>query len=662
MNQMDSRNLIMAVVFSVVIMVGFQWYMDATAPPPDPATKAATEAKKGTSKAGSPALPEADLPVPVPEAAQAEAAKAQPEAEADTGPRVRIESPRLRGSLALKGARLDDLILVDYRETVEPDSAQIRLLHRQGTKNPYYAEFGWVSADIKTPGLDTVWSASTDTLRAGKENRVTLQWDNGEGVVFHLVYEIDENYMFTVTQRVENKGTQSATVFPFGRLSRTGTPDTLGFYILHEGLLGVFDGVLKEVDYDDLQETKTIKQTTTGGWIGITDKYWLTALIPDQGSQATTRFTDQVVQGTDTYRVDFRGAGQTVLPGATSGVESRLFAGAKEAPLIFDYRDKLGITNFDLTIDWGWFPWLTKPIFQALIYFTDEFLHNMGLSILLLTVLIKLAFFPLANKSYKAMTKMKALQPEMVKIRERFSEDKTRMNQEVMGLYKREKVNPAAGCLPILPQIPVFFALYKVLFVTIEMRHAPFFGWIEDLSAPDPLGLLTVFGLIQWDVPELLQILNIGIWPLLMGGSMFLQQKLNPPPADPTQAKIFMFLPIMFTFMLARFPSGLVIYWAWNNTLSILQQYTIMKRAGVPIGGGQIKKPAPAAAAAAPNPGAQPNPGGQKSAGQKSARQKNASQKNASQKSGGQRSGGRKSGGGKSGGRKRGGRKGGARS
>ena len=348
----------------------------------------------------------------------------------------------------------------------------------------------------------------------------------------------------------------------------------------------MFDGVLKEVDYDEIQESKLVQNKSKGGWIGITDKYWLTALIPDQKTAADTRFSDQLQKNLDNYQVDFRGVAQAIAPGGASETGSRFFAGAKEAQLIIDYRDKLNITRFDLAIDWGWFEFLTKPIFFALVYFTG-FLGNMGLSILLLTVLIKLAFFPLANKSYRAMSKMKLLQPEMVKLRERFKDDKARLNQEMMAMYKREKANPASGCLPILPQIPVFFALYKVVFVTIELRHAPFYGWIKDLSAADPLTPFNLFGLINWSPPE---ILAIGIWPIIMGVTMYIQQKLNPPPPDPTQAKIFMFLPIMFTFMLARFPAGLVIYWAWNNALSVLQQYVIMRKAGVQIGGGAVKK------------------------------------------------------------------------
>lgn len=509
-------------------------------------------------------------------------------------PRIKIESKRLQGSISLIGGRFDDLVLLDYNETIKPDSEKIHLLEPFNGRNPYFAQFWWLSSDTEVPNGSTLWTANRTTLTP--ENPVTLTWENKDKVKFSQTIALDANYMFTVTQRVENKGTKSATVFPFGQILRTGTPDVLDFYILHEGLVGVFDGVLAEYDYDDVQEadSKIIKNETTGGWTGITDKYWLTALIPDQKTKTQTRYTNSVEQGIDRYRVDFLAPSATVAPNTTSESTNRLFAGAKEAALVDSYRDNLGIERFDLAIDWGYFAWLTKPIFKALIFF-NGWIGNMGLSILFLTVLIKLAFFPLANKSYRAMSKMKELQPEMMKIRDRYKEDRAKMNQEVMGLYKREKANPASGCLPILPQIPVFFALYKVLFVTIEMRHTPFFGWIQDLSAADSLTFVNLFGLLPFTPPEFAV---IGVWPVLMGLTMYFQQKLNPAPTDPTQAKIFMFLPFIFTIMLARFPSGLVIYWTWNNSLSILQQYVIMKRAGVAIGGGKVKKTAPAVAAA----------------------------------------------------------------
>ncbi|MDP6258232.1 MAG: membrane protein insertase YidC [Rhodospirillales bacterium] len=598
---MDQKNLFLAIALSALIMIGFQWWSASQRPPEETLTaeqQKAAQTKPGTpSTPGTPATSTATpgsapsapaapgMAVPIPGGADSTAQQAEVLRKAlAASPRLKIISPRLRGSISLVGARFDDLILNDYRETIEEGSKNISLLLPFGSANPYYADFGWVSADTKTPDAATVWTVNNQTL--APRSPVSLSWQNTDGVKFIQDISLDDNYMFTVKQRVVNSGSKLVTVFPFGRISRTGTPEITDFYILHEGLLGVFDGVLKEIDYDEIQESKLIQNKSKGGWIGITDKYWLTALIPDQKTAADNRFSDQLQKNLDNYQVDFRGAAQTIAPGATGETGSRFFAGAKEAQLIIDYRDQLNITRFDLAIDWGWFEFLTKPIFFALAYF-NGFLGNMGLSILLLTVLIKLAFFPLANKSYRAMSKMKLLQPEMLKLRERFKDDKARLNQEMMAMYKREKANPASGCLPILPQIPVFFALYKVVFVTIELRHAPFYGWIKDLSAADPLTPINLFGLINWTPPE---ILAIGVWPIIMGVTMFIQQKLNPPPPDPTQAKIFMFLPIMFTFMLARFPAGLVIYWAWNNALSVLQQYVIMRKAGVPIGGGPSKK------------------------------------------------------------------------
>ena len=588
---MDQKNLLLAIILSAIIMVGFQWYNASQRPPkveetiaqksntnlpslpksPDPANK---QNVIGTPSSSN--VPGMSVPIPGINSVTAEA-EALKKALTAT-PRLKIESKRVTGSISLVGARIDDLTLKNYRETIEPESNNISLLLPFGSTKPYYADFGWVSGDTQVPDSNTVWKSDNQTLTT--RTPVKLTWQNPNGVKFIQEISLDANFMFTINQRVENNGTKSATVYPFGRLSRTGTPEITDFYILHEGMLGIFDDVLKEIDYDEIQEDKLIQKKSKGGWIGITDKYWLTALIPDQNSNIDTRFSDQIQKGMDNYQVDFRSDAQIISPGTAAQANSKLFAGAKEAQLILDYRDQLNISRFDLAIDWGWFEFLTKPIFFALVYFTN-YLGNMGLSILLLTILIKLAFFPLANKSYRAMGKMKLLQPQMVKIRERFKDDKAKMNQEVMQLYKREKANPAAGCLPILPQIPVFFALYKVVFVTIELRHAPFYGWIKDLSAADPMTPFNLFGLINWTPPE---IIAIGIWPIIMGVTMYIQQKLNPPPPDPMQAKIFMFLPIMFTFMLARFPAGLVIYWAWNNALSVLQQYIIMRKAGAPIG------------------------------------------------------------------------------
>ena len=584
---MEQKNLLLAIIFSVAIMLGWQAYFgEKPSPTPKKEASNTTNPTKGVSSDAPPAPGTMTKSSELPSLGQADPnSKTNDQTNIlNASPRIKINSPKLTGSISLKGAQFDDLTLTGYKETIEADSKNVKLLAPVNGNSGYLATLGWWStSQTKIPNKNTIWKANKNTL--SPENPVTLSWINSDGVVFQKIISLDDNYMFTVRKRVLNKSSESISLKPYDRIVRYSTPDTLGFYILHEGLLGVFNGVLKEVDYDDLQETGTnliMPEKSKGGWIGITDKYWLTAIIPNQKVEVQPRFAG-FGKNLDNYQADFTGTTVNVPAGNSQETVTKFFAGAKEVNLVVDYRDKLKISRFDLAIDWGWFEWLTKPLFFALDYF-NNILGNMGLSILLLTVIIKLIFFPLANTSYKAMAKMKALQPEMLKIRERFGEDRAKMNQEMMALYKREKANPASGCLPILPQIPVFFALYKVVYVTIELRHAPFFGWIKDLSAADPLTFVNLFGLINWTPPEYLV---IGVWPIIMGATMYFQQKLNPPPPDPTQAKIFMFLPFIFTIMLARFPSGLVIYWAWNNALSILQQYLIMRKAGVPIGGGK---------------------------------------------------------------------------
>ncbi len=594
---MDQRNLLLAVVLSVSILL--IWQVVFEQPKVEKELAARTEAQQQSattapSSPGAPPVPSTGAQVPRPSAPVAgkPAAPKVPVRQSVVGAsdRVALNATRLQGSIRLKGGLIDDLILSDYGETTVPDSARITLLSPVGAPAPYYAQFGWVAgaAGLAVPDDNTPWVADRRTLSPQKP--VTLRWDNGQGLRFTRLIALDENYVFTITQRVENNGAQAVTLFPFGMISRSGTPETLGFFILHEGPLGVFDDVLEEIDYEDIGDNGvegpakifSLKQTTRGGWIGFTDKYWLTALIPDQKAQLDVRFLDDRTRQTERYQVDYLGAARTIGPGTAIEVSNRLFAGAKEVRLLDDYAEKLGIARFDRAVDWGWFYFLTKPIFYLLEYFNGV-IGNFGLAILLLTVLIKLAFFPLANKSYRAMSRLKKLQPKMVEIKERYEGDKAKQNEAMMRLYKEENANPMSGCAPMIIQIPVFFSLYKVLFVSIEMRHAPFYGWIHDLSAPDPTSLFNLFGLIPWTPPEFL---FIGVWPVIMGATMFLQQKLNPAPADPMQAKIFMFLPFVFTIMLARFPAGLVIYWTWNNLLSITQQWFIMRRMGVAIGGG----------------------------------------------------------------------------
>jgi YidC/Oxa1 family membrane protein insertase len=563
----NQRNLIIAVAISVAIMFGFQYFFGKTTAERQ---QEAQQAQQVTPPSPDQAPRSSNAAAPQP-ASPGATTVGQP---ADAGPRLKIATPRLAGSIALRGVRFDDLSLEDYHETVDPSSPTIKLLDRPSSEHPYFAEYGWLAQDpsMPVPTADTVWQADSDTLTPAKP--VHLTWDNGHGVVFKRTVAVDDNYVFTVTDSVENQTGQPVTLFPYGLISRTGTPHLEGVAVLHEGPVGVLDGSLKEVSYKDAQkQDKPVTYHSKGGWLGITDKYWLTSLMWDQQADVTARITHQ--KEGDKYQTDFLGAATVVPANGSTENTNHLFVGAKEVRLIDAYAEKLGIQHFDLAIDFGWFYFLTKPFFYALDTLSHWF-GNFGLAILALTVCVKILFFPLANKSYRAMSALRDLQPEMQRIRERYKDDRTRMNQAMMELYRKEKVNPAAGCLPIVIQIPVFFSLYKVLYVTIEMRHAPFYGWIRDLSAHDPTNIFNLFGLIPWAPPSFLPVL--GAWPLIMGLTMFFQMKLNPQPADPVQAKVFMFMPIIFTFILAPFPAGLVIYWAWNNTLSIAQQWIIMRR------------------------------------------------------------------------------------
>ncbi len=571
---MEQRNLLLAIVVSVGILIGFQFLIEhfhLTRPPapPTPATGTVASTPDGATSTPGVAGPQA-----VPGAPAAPAVLTREAAVAEQQ-RVRINTPRLHGSIALRGGRIDDLTLATYHETTDPTSPEVVLLEPSGTGHAYFAEFGWAAATsgINVPGAETPWTASGGPLTP--TSPVTLTWDNGQGLVFTRTISVDKDYMFTVRDAVRNTTGAPVTLSPYGLITRAGTPHVSGYYILHEGPVGYLAGSLREPNYSSLTPGEPQQYTSTGGWLGFTDKYWLTALVPPQEASVKARFTHSVEDGKDRYQSDFLAPPVTVPAEGSAETAVRFFAGAKEVNLLDAYAAS-GIPHFDLAIDFGWFYFLTKPIFLTLQWFYG-LLGNFGLAILLLTFLIKLLFFPLANKSYQAMSKMKLLQPEMAKIRELFPDDKARQQQEMMAMYKRVGANPVAGCLPIILQIPVFFALYKVLFVTIEMRHAPFFGWIHDLSSPDPTTVFNLFGLIPFTPPHFLM---IGAWPLIMGVTMFLQQKLNPQPVDPVQARMFMLLPVVFTFMLAGFPAGLVIYWAWNNTLSIGQQWAIMRRAG----------------------------------------------------------------------------------
>ena len=592
----DQKNTILAIVLSALVLIVWQVYFGV--PQMDKQRQIQQQQQAQERSQQPPAVPQQpgttpSAPGTAPQTpTQPGAVPAQTmsrQAVLAASPRVRIETPSLSGTISLKGGRIDDLSLVKYRETVNPNSPPIVLLAPSGSPHPFYAEFGWSApsgASVKLPGSDTMWrQEGSGTLAVG--HPVTLTYDNGEGLQFRRTIAVDDNYLFTLKDEVINKGAAPVTLYPYGLISRHGTPETLGYYILHEGLIGVFgDKGLQEEAYANIEKQKVISYSATDVWLGITDKYWAATLIPDTKTHVEAKFSAGTIgNNIKTYQSDYLGPAHTIAPGGTAVVDGRLFAGAKEVSIVDHYNDRLGLNKFDRLIDWGWFYFITKPLFLAMDWIYRQ-VGNFGVAILIITVIIKIFFFPLANKSYASMAKMKAVQPEMMAIRDRFADDKMKQQQAMMELYKKEQINPIAGCLPIIIQIPVFFALYKVLFVTIEMRHAPFFGWIKDLSAPDPTTIFNLFGLIPWDpshVPVFGPFLMLGIWPLIMGVTMWFQMKLNPPPPDPTQAMIFNYMPIIFTFMLASFPAGLVIYWAWNNTLSVAQQSMIMHKHGAKI-------------------------------------------------------------------------------
>jgi YidC/Oxa1 family membrane protein insertase len=597
MNSEDTRNLFLAIALSVLVMAAWQYFyagplyqrehqaqMQAnTAAKPEQTSPGQPASQQGTSAAPG-ASATAGLALPGSAATPADTI----EQALSASPRVPIDTPSLAGSINLKGGKLDDLVLKDYHETVDNKSPLVRLFSPAGAPNAYWSTTGFVSAggDVKTPTLDTSWTASGKTLTPSQP--LTLSWDNGGGLLFKRTFAVDDKYMFTVTDSVSNSGTAPATLRPYALIVRHGKPNVAGYSVLHEGFVGVIgDGGVQEVTYAALDKDtgKSLTYNGDGGWLGFTDKYWASALIPEQNEPIEARFTASGDPQAEDYQSEFVGPERTVAPGASTEASTRVFAGAKEVGTIDAYQKQLGIKKFDLMIDWGWFYFITKPLF-LLIDAIYRFVGNFGVAILIVTVLVKLAFFPLANRSYQSMAKMKKIQPQIAALKDLYPDDKVKQQQEQMELFKREGVNPVAGCLPMVIQIPVFFALYKVIFITIEMRHAPFFGWIRDLSAPDPTNIFTGFGLIPWDpttVPVVGHFLALGIWPLIMGVSMFFQMKMNPEPADPVQKSMFAWMPVIFTFMLGTFPAGLVIYWTWNNTLTVLQQYYIMTKAGVKV-------------------------------------------------------------------------------
>ncbi|MGH6817304.1 MAG: membrane protein insertase YidC [Methylovirgula sp.] len=590
----DNRNLYLAIALSILVIIGWNYFYAA----PQMQQQRQTQAQlQRPSAAPHPASPAA-LPPPSPNAPpqggvanEGLGAIMTRAAAIKESPRIPLDSHALFGSIDLKGARIDDVSLKAYRETPNPHSPNIVLLSPMGSAAPYYAEVGFVNKpgqNLLLPTPQTVWSSDGKTLTS--QTPVTLTYDNGQGLIFHRRIAVDDHYMFTISDSVENKSGAAVTLYPYALVSRHGKPKTSGYSMLHEGMVGIIgDSGVQEPTYDSILKEPMARKSFegTGGWLGFTDKYWAAVVVPEQhvhfegtfSATGTTHKIYQAVSFTDPV---------TIAPGAKAETTNRVFAGAKEVQTLDMYQNDLGIKKFELLINWGtWFPpyFITRPMFQLLdiIY---KFTGNFGIAILIVTVLVKLAFFPLANRSYLSMAKMKAAQPQMTALRERYANDKVKQQQEMMELYKREKINPVSGCLPMVIQIPVFFALYKVLFISIEMRQAPFFGWIRDLSQPDPTNIFTLFGLLHWNpttVPFIGHFLVIGIWPLIMGVSMFIQMKMNPEPPDPVQKQMFAWMPVIFTFMLGSFPSGLVIYWTWNNLLSVSQQTLIMHRAGVKI-------------------------------------------------------------------------------
>ena len=601
----EHKNTILAIVLSLLVVVGWQYFIgypqmerqkqeaalkqqEQTQAQPGGATQSgASQAAPQPGTAEAPGLPNA---TPQAQAASRETVIA-------SSARVAISTPRLGGSIDLKGGRIDDLTLTQYRETIDPESPPIVLFSPSGAPDAYYAEFGWVPASGTTaalPGPDTVWKQQ-GSGPLGVDHPVTLTYDNGEGLIFTRTIAVDDHYLFTVKDAVANKGSSPVSLFPYALVSRHGAPPVLGYYILHEGLIGVMGDQGEQTEtYKKMDDKKSESWDATDAWLGFTDKYFAAALLPNTDARVKARFSAADSGGLKIYQTDYLLQPQTIAPGATGSADARLFAGAKEVSVVGinfiggidgGYNAALGLNKFDLLIDWGWFYFITKPMFLGMDYFF-HLIGNFGIAILIVTVIVKILFFPLANKSYASMAKMKAVQPQMAMIKERYADDKMKQQQAMMELYKKEQINPIAGCLPIAIQIPVFFSLYKVLFITIEMRHAPFYGWIHDLSAPDPTNIFTLGGLLPFDptiLPVIGSFLHLGFWPAMMGVTMWVQMKLNPAPPDPTQQMIFNWMPIIFTFMLAKFPAGLVIYWAWNNTLSVIQQSTIMHKHGAKI-------------------------------------------------------------------------------
>ena len=561
---MENRNVIIAVILSTAILIGWSMYFEN----PDEAQRKRLELQGKTETQTNIQKPE------TPQTAKANPTKGISRSDAlKETDRVFIENSNLSGSISLRGALIDDIILKNYRETLDKSSKPIVVLSPKKSEDGYFVESGWATtkSDVKVPDNNSVWQ-----IREGKKltpaSPVTLEWNNREGVVFSKKIELDDKYLFKITETIRNEKSKTIELFHYSQITKNTKPNTENFYILHEGLIGVVDKNLKEETYSTIEKEK---KTYTGksGWFGITDKYWMSAIIPESGKSFKGEYSFA-----NSYKANFIISEPTIAnPQKSTSNTLKIFIGAKEVYPIDNYTEKEKIDRFDLSIDWGWFYFITKPLFFVIDYIF-KIVGNFGVAIIILTLLVRILFFPLNNYSFKSMAKMKVLQPEMLRIKELYKDDVKRTQQEMMALYKREKVNPLSGCLPILIQIPIFFAVYKMLFVTLEMRHAPFFGWIKDLSAADPTTIFNLFGLIPWNPPSFLM---IGVWPILMGITMYFQMKLNPTPPDPIQAKIFAFFPLIMTVMLATFPSGLVVYWTVSNVLTMAQQYYIMKKTTV---------------------------------------------------------------------------------
>ena len=574
---MENKNLILAITLSIGILLLWSILFEA---PPLEESRTNNQVQESENKTNKNNSPEIDFnSFDIGDSSISSSELVSVDESLKKSKRVAIKTSSLSGSINLLGLKIDDLILEKYNETLGSELEKIRFLSPADTQSGLEVSFGWIKpedASFDVPDSKSLWSIEDETATLTENNKLKLEWNNQTGQIFQTFISIDENYLFDVKQVLINNSSNEVIVNNNSKIIRKQSPKLSGMFILHEGPIGVLEEKLELVDYDDLKEDKEVLNfESDNGWIGITDKYWLAALIPNQNISFKSIYAYDDNQG---YIAYFRSLDSyNVKPNSKIEIDSKVFAGAKEAELLDIYQEKYNIYNFDLAIDWGWFYFITKPLFYAISYFYQLF-GNFGVAIIILTVITRIVFFPLANWSFISMAKMKLLQPEMTRLKELHKDDRQQQQQALMALYKKEKVNPVSGCLPILIQIPFFFAIYKMLFISIEMRHAPFYGWIQDLSVKDPTSIFNLFGLIPWDPPSFL---IIGIWPILMGFTMYIQQKLNPAPPDPIQAKIFAFFPLFITILLSQFAAGLVIYWTTNNLLSILQQWIITRRTKV---------------------------------------------------------------------------------